>query len=71
VKIVVTSGCVKARQDDLPREPLFIEKPYDPTHVAEKLKELVDAQSLRVALLAALRAVAEYLEKVPSIWAAP
>jgi two-component system, response regulator PdtaR len=43
VKIVVTSGCVKARQDGLPTETLFIEKPYDPTHVAEKLKELVDA----------------------------
>ena len=43
VKIVVTSGCVKARQDGLPTETLFIEKPNDPTHVAEKLKELVDA----------------------------
>jgi CheY-like chemotaxis protein len=42
VKIVVTSGYVKARQDGLPAEALFIEKPYDTAHVAEKLKELVD-----------------------------
>jgi two-component system, response regulator PdtaR len=43
VKIVVTSGYVKARQDGLPAEALFIEKPYDPMHVVEKLKELVHA----------------------------
>jgi CheY-like chemotaxis protein len=43
MKIVVTSGYAKARQDGLPAEALFIEKPYDPAHVAETLKELVDA----------------------------
>jgi two-component system, response regulator PdtaR len=43
VKIVVTSGYVKARQDGLPAEALFIGKPYDPMHVVEKLKELVYA----------------------------
>jgi len=40
VKIVVTSGYVKARQNGLPEEALFIEKPYDAARVAEKLKAL-------------------------------
>jgi CheY-like chemotaxis protein len=43
VKIAVTSGYVNARHDGLPTEALFIEKPYDPSYVAEKLKQLVDA----------------------------
>lgn len=40
VKIVVTSGYVKMRQNGLPAGALFIEKPYDAARVAEKLKEL-------------------------------
>jgi two-component system, response regulator PdtaR len=43
VKIIVTSGYVNARHSGLPTEALFIEKPYDPTHVARKLKELAAA----------------------------
>jgi hypothetical protein len=42
MKIAVTSGYVNARHDGLPIEAAFIEKPYDPTCGAEKLK-LVDA----------------------------
>jgi CheY-like chemotaxis protein len=43
MKIAVISGYVNARHDGLPIEAVFIEKPYGPTCVAEKLKELVDA----------------------------
>ena len=43
VKIIVTSGYVNAQHSGLPTEALFIEKPYDLTQVARKLKELVAA----------------------------
>jgi hypothetical protein len=43
VKIIVTSGYVNAQHRGLPPEALFIEKPYDPTQVTRKLKELVSA----------------------------
>ena len=43
VKIIVTSGYVNAQHSGLSTEALFIEKPYDPTQVARKLKELVAA----------------------------
>jgi two-component system, response regulator PdtaR len=49
VKIAVTSGCVKAGHDGLPAEAVFIEKPYDPVHVAERLKELAATYSIQVA----------------------
>ena len=43
MKVIVTSGYVNARHSGLPTEALFIEKPYNPTLVAHKLKELVAA----------------------------
>jgi two-component system, response regulator PdtaR len=41
VKIIVTSGYVKAPESDLPAGALFIEKPYYPAHIAKKMSELI------------------------------
>jgi CheY-like chemotaxis protein len=43
VKIIVTSGYVKVAGNELPPGVLFIEKPYQPKHIAHKMKELVAA----------------------------
>jgi CheY-like chemotaxis protein len=43
VKIIVTSGYVKVRGNDLPVGALFIEKPYHHEHIAHKMKELMAA----------------------------
>jgi two-component system, response regulator PdtaR len=43
VKIIITSGYVKMRGNDLPGGALFIEKPYDLKHLAHKMTELMAA----------------------------
>jgi two-component system, response regulator PdtaR len=43
VKIIVTSGYVKVRRDDLPVGAIFVEKPYYPKAVAERMNELLAA----------------------------
>jgi CheY-like chemotaxis protein len=43
VKIIVTSGYVKVRRDDLPVGAIFVEKPYYPEAIAERMKELLAA----------------------------
>jgi CheY-like chemotaxis protein len=43
VKIIVTSGYAKVRDEDLPRGAIFVEKPYHPKNVADKMNELMAA----------------------------
>ena len=43
VKIIVTSGYVKVRCDDLPVGAIFVEKPYYPKAIAERMNELLAA----------------------------
>lgn len=43
VKIIVTSGYVKLRRDDLPVGAIFVEKPYYPEAIAERMNELLAA----------------------------
>jgi CheY-like chemotaxis protein len=43
VKIIVTSGYMKIRDDDLPPGALFVEKPYYPKNIADKMNELIAA----------------------------
>jgi two-component system, response regulator PdtaR len=43
VKIIVTSGYVKVRRDDLPVGAIFVEKPYYPKAIAERMNELLAA----------------------------
>ena len=43
VKIIVTSGYVKVRRDDLPIGAIFVEKPYYPKAIAERMNELLAA----------------------------
>jgi CheY-like chemotaxis protein len=43
VKIIVTSGYKKINGSDLPVGALFIEKPYQVKHIAQKMKQLVAA----------------------------
>ena len=43
VKIIVTSGYMKARESDLPTGALFVEKPYQPKAIADKMNELLAA----------------------------
>jgi two-component system, response regulator PdtaR len=42
VKIIVTSGYVKVQGTDLPVGALYIGKPYQPEHIAHRMKELMD-----------------------------
>lgn len=43
VKIIVTSGFANVREGDLPAGALFVEKPYHPPHIANKMSELLAA----------------------------
>jgi CheY-like chemotaxis protein len=43
VKIIVTSGLVKVRNEDMPEGALFVEKPYRPEHVTGRVRELIAA----------------------------
>jgi CheY-like chemotaxis protein len=43
VKIIVTSGLVKVRSEDLPKGALFVEKPYRPEHVTDRVREMIAA----------------------------
>ncbi len=43
VKIIVTSGLVKVRSEDMPEGALFVEKPYRPEHITDRVRELMDA----------------------------
>lgn len=43
VKIIVTSGYMKIRHDDLPAGALFVEKPYYPKNIAQRINELIAA----------------------------
>ena len=43
VKIIVTSGYAKVRDIDLPTGALFIEKPYCPKAIADRMNELLAA----------------------------
>ena len=42
VLLLITSGAVKLRADDLPDDGRFIPKPYDGRHVADLIHELLD-----------------------------
>lgn len=41
VKIIVTSGYMKVRRDDLPKGAIFVEKPYHPQNIVDKITELI------------------------------
>jgi CheY-like chemotaxis protein len=41
IKIVVTSGQFKVRDEDIPAGGLFFDKPYNPTDVIRSLRELI------------------------------
>ena len=43
VKIIATSGHFKVHAGDLPSDARFISKPYQPTQVANAIRELVSA----------------------------
>jgi two-component system, response regulator PdtaR len=43
VKIIVTSGYRKILYDELPTGALFVEKPYYPKNIADKMNELMSA----------------------------
>jgi two-component system, response regulator PdtaR len=43
VKIIVTSGYAKVEESDLPTGALFVEKPYYPKQVAQKMIDLMAA----------------------------
>jgi two-component system, response regulator PdtaR len=43
VKIIVTSGYAKVEETDLPTGALFVEKPYYPKQVAQKMIDLMAA----------------------------
>lgn len=43
VKIIVASGYMKVRGGDLPAGALFVEKPYIPKTIAQKMNELMAA----------------------------
>jgi CheY-like chemotaxis protein len=43
VKIIVTSGYKKILRDDLPTGALFVEKPYYPKNIADKMNQLMAA----------------------------
>src|ERR1700727_1649163 len=39
VKIIVTSGHIKVTEESLPAGAIFLQKPYDPTEIAHKVRE--------------------------------
>lgn len=41
VKIIVTSGYMKVLRDDLPKGAIFVEKPYYPQNIVDKITELI------------------------------
>jgi two-component system, response regulator PdtaR len=43
VKIIVTSGYAKVRESDLPIGALFVEKPYTPKAIADRMNALMAA----------------------------
>jgi two-component system, response regulator PdtaR len=43
VKIIVTSGFVKVRRTDLPVGAIFVEKPYYPKAIVDRMNELLAA----------------------------
>jgi CheY-like chemotaxis protein len=43
VKIIVTSGHIKVTEESLPAGAIFLQKPYDPTEIAHKVRELIPA----------------------------
>jgi len=43
VKIIVTSGHIKVTEESLPAGAIFLPKPYDPTEIAHKVRELIPA----------------------------
>ena len=43
VKIIVTSGYVKMRDDDLPLGAIFVAKPYYPKNIAHEMNDLLAA----------------------------
>jgi CheY-like chemotaxis protein len=43
IKIVVTSGQFKVRDEDMPAGGLFFNKPYNPSEVIRSLRELIQA----------------------------
>jgi two-component system, response regulator PdtaR len=43
VKIIVASGYLKIGDDDLPQGALFVEKPYYPKNIADKMNDLMAA----------------------------
>ncbi len=43
VKIIVTSGYAKVRESDLPPGSLFVEKPYSPEQISDKMTALMSA----------------------------
>jgi two-component system, response regulator PdtaR len=43
VKIIITSGHIKVTEESLPAGAIFLPKPYDPTEIAHKVRELIAA----------------------------
>lgn len=43
IKIIVTSGYMRVRENDLPTGALFVEKPYYPKNIVDKMNELIAA----------------------------
>ena len=43
VKIIVTSGYMKMRDDDLPLGAIFVAKPYHPKNIAHEMNDLLAA----------------------------
>jgi two-component system, response regulator PdtaR len=42
VKIIITSGYMNIRENDLPLGSLFVEKPYYPRNIADKMNALIE-----------------------------
>jgi two-component system, response regulator PdtaR len=40
IKIIVTSGHRMIKSHDLPREAVFLDKPYRPDHIVETIREI-------------------------------
>jgi CheY-like chemotaxis protein len=43
IKIIVTSGHVRVREEDMPTGGIFFDKPYRPEQITSKLREMRDA----------------------------
>lgn len=44
VKIIITSGQIRVRREDLPAGAIFISKPYGSAEIANQVKKLIAAR---------------------------